>query len=165
MKSQAHLNRNPIRPRRRFRRGATAVEFAVVAPAFIIVIAVCAEFTRMSMMRNLAQNAAYEAARFVMTEGATVADGIDRANEILARVGTAGAEITINGSDGSTDNEGNVTNEIEFDTEVVTCTINIPLNENNIVIPDAVIGDTMIGAQISIRTERYRGYFDAEDVE
>lgn len=146
------------RPRR---RGATAVEFAMVAPVFLIVIAVCAEFARMSMMRNLAQNAAYEAARFVMTEGATVADGIARANEILGRVGTVGADIVIVGRDG----EGNVDNEIVFDTQVVTCTIQIPLKENSLVVPDSVIGDTNINASMSIRTERYRGFFDPDDVD
>ena len=42
------------------RRGATAVEFALVGPALFIVILCCAEFARLSMMRNLANNAAYD---------------------------------------------------------------------------------------------------------
>ena len=145
--------------RRNARRGATAIEFAMMAPAFLLVLFVCAEFTRMSMMRNLAQNAAYEAARFVMTEGATVADGIEVADQILARVGTVGAEVTINGSDG-TDPES----EIDAQTEFVTCRILIALKDNSLIIPESIIGDTEIEASMTVRTERYRGFFDAQTV-
>ena len=67
------------RKQRNVRWGASAVEFAMVAPTFIFVMAVCAEFSRMSILRNTAQNACYEAARLAMTEGATIADGIARA--------------------------------------------------------------------------------------
>jgi len=150
------------RSERRHRGGATAVEFAIVAPVFMIVIAVCVDFSRLSMMRNLSQNAAYEAARFVMAEGATVADGVARANQILARVGTTGANVLITGSDGTSN--GTVTNEITFDTQVINCTITIPLAKNVLVIPSAIIGNTQITSTISIRTERYQGFFDAEQL-
>ena len=141
------------------RRGATAIEFAMMAPAFLVIIGVCAEFTRMSLMRNLAQNAAYQAARFVMTEGATVSDGIEVANEILGRVGTVDAEITINGNDGTDNN-----NDIEQSTEFITCRIRIPLKDNSLIIPESIIGDTEIEASMTVRTERYRGFFDAQTV-
>lgn len=148
----------------RNRRGATAIEFAMVAPAFLIVIAVSAEFARLSMMRNLAQNAAYESARFIMTEGATVADGIEKANSILARLGTVGAVVTINGSDGSVNEDGEVEGEIAFDTQEIVCQIEIMLKDNSIIIPKSVFGDTKILSSMTIRTERYRGYFDSQDL-
>lgn len=151
--------------RRRDRRGATAIEFAMMAPTFLVIIAVCAEFTRMSMMRNLAQNAAYEAARFVMTEGATIADGVEVANSILARVGTVGAQVTINGSDGSPGEDGVVENEIDRNTQQVTCRIRIALKDNSFIIPGSIIGDTEIFAAMTIRTERYRGFFDAAEAD
>ncbi len=153
------------RSRRNRRRGAVALEFAMVAPAFVLVIVVCAEFARLSMMRNLAQNAAYEGARFVMTEGGTIADGIDRANTILSRLGTQGAEITINGFDGSLNELGDVDGEIAFDTEQIQCAITIALSENSVIIPASILGDTTISASMTIRTERYRGYFDADDID
>ena len=76
-----HNQKKHQRNRKRLltRLGTTSVEFAIVAPVFVFVIAVCGEFARLSMMRNLAQNAAYEAARYVMAEGAKVSDGIARA--------------------------------------------------------------------------------------
>ena len=151
--------------RRRNRRGATAIEFAMVAPAFLIVIVVCVEFSRMCIMRNIAQNACYEAARFVMTEGATVADGIQRANEILSRVGGVDAQITINGSDGSLDDNGDVEGELAFDTAMVTARIEIMLKDNAVILPGSMFGDNKISAQMSMQTERYRGFFDAAAVD
>jgi hypothetical protein len=144
------------------RRGVTAVEFACVAPVFIFVIAVCAEFARLSMMRNLAQNAAYEAARFVMAEGGKVNDGIGRAQAILARLGTRGALIKINGSDGSLNSQGQVINEISFETTEVSCDIEIPLAENSTVIPASMLGDKIVVSGMSLRTERYRGFYDGQ---
>lgn len=151
---------NPRKLKRSPHRGATAVEFAMVAPVFVIVIAVCGEFARLSMMRNLAQNAAYEAARFVITEGATVEVGIAHANQILSRVGTANATVTINGSDGVADDDGNVNNQIQFNTQTVRCSITIPLKENSAIIPSYFFGETKIEAAMTLRTERYRGFYD-----
>lgn len=144
------------------RRGVTAVEFACVAPVFIFVIAVCAEFARLSMMRNLAQNAAYEAARYVMAEGAKVNDGIARAQSILARLGTQGAIIKINGSDGSVGSNGQVINEISFTTSEVSCDIEIPLAQNSTVIPASMLGNKIVVSGMSLRTERYRGFYDGQ---
>lgn len=157
---------NPIRNRRRNgRTGATALEFAMVAPAFLIVIAVCIEFARLSMLRNTSHNACYEACRFIMTEGASVADGRETAQAVLDRIGTVEATILINGADGSLDSDGNVIGELDFDTETVEAEIVIPLAENTFVIPGAVLGDRSIRTRMSMRTERYAGFFDAEDAD
>ena len=157
---------NPIRNRRRRRRGiarsgATAVEFAMVAPAFMIVITVCVEFSRMCIMRNVAQNACYEASRFVMTEGGKVQDGIDRAQAVLNRLGNVDATIEINGADGSLDADGNVAGELGFDTEAVTTSISIRMADNAVILPGAMFGENHIRAQMTLRTERYRGFFDS----
>lgn len=149
------------RGRRHNRRGASAIEFAMVAPAFMIVIGVCGEFSRMCIMRNAAQNASYEAARFAMTEGATVADGIERANMILGRLGAVNADISINGSDGSLNEEGDVANEIAFDTPTVQCRIVISLKDNAVILPGSLFGENKITTQTTLRTERYRGFFDS----
>lgn len=160
---------NPIRNRRRRRRnglrrsGATAVEFAMVAPAFLIVITICAEFARLSILRNLSQNACYETCRFILSEGATIADGQTRAQSILDRVGTIDADILINEADGSRDSDGNVIGELQFDNTEVSCEITIRLADNTVILPGAMFGDKTINTQMSMRTERYQGFFDAED--
>ena len=160
---------NPIRTRRRRRRlgrtGATAVEFAMVAPAFLIVIVICVEFARLSILRNSCHNACYETCRFIMAEGATVADGRDKAQEILDRLGNIQATILINGVDGSADENGNVAGELGFDTGSVEARIEIPLAENTVILPGAMFGDSTIRARMSMRTERYAGFFNASDVD
>lgn len=155
---------NTFRNRRkrlgRQRWGATAVEFAVVAPAFVMVMVVCVEFARMSTLRNLSHNAAYEATRFVLAEGATIQDAIDRANTVLGRVGNVQASVLINGSDGSADDDGNVAGQLDFQTQTVTTRIEIKLSENTLVLPGSMFGENTIISQLTMRTERYRGFFD-----
>lgn len=157
MISQKNNTRRRCRRYGRRRAGASAVEFAMVAPTFLFVCAVCGEFARMSIMRNLAQNACYEAARYAMTEGASIDDGIERANEILSRLGRVEATVTVNGNDG-TDTQ----NQIEFDTPMVTVRIEIPLKDNTLIFPESMFGENRITAQMSVRTERYRGFFDSQ---
>ena len=156
---------NPIRNRRRRRRndrtGATAVEFAMVAPTFIVVIVICVEFARLSILRNTAHNACYETCRFIMTEGASVEDGRERAQAVLNRLGTVQASILINGVDGSVDSDGNVIGQLGFDTASVQAEIDIPLSENTFILPGAMFGNRSIQARMSMRTERYAGFFDA----
>ncbi len=139
------------RGRKRNRLGATAVEFAITAPALFLVIFCSAEFARLSMMRNLAQAAAYEACRAVIVEGADNDDAIAQANHILNRLGTRDAVIDIN--DGVA---------IEFDTPEVTITIDIPMASNAFFFPMAY-GDRIITSTMTLRTERYSGFYSDED--
>lgn len=158
---------NPIRNRRRRRRnertGATAVEFAMVAPMFMFIIILCIEFARLSMLRNTAHNACYEACRFVITDGATVADGRDRAQAILNRLGAVQATILINGADGSVNSDGNVIGELDGGTDVVQAEISIPLADNTLVLPGNIFGTRSIQARMSMQTERSAGFFNAAD--
>lgn len=160
---------NPIRNRRRRRRlgrpGATAVEFAMVAPAFLIVIVVCVEFARLSTLRNTCHNACYEACRFIMSEGATVEDGRSKAQSILNRLGNIQATILVNGVDGSVDDEGNVVGELGFETGTVETEIEVRLAENTVILPGSMFGDRAIRARMSMRTERYAGFFNAADAD
>ena len=58
------------------RRGATAVEFALVAQVLFVIVLGAVEFSRLNMIRNLAQDAAYFAARDSMVPGASEAETI-----------------------------------------------------------------------------------------
>lgn len=147
-----HQNRRSNRPRRNQRRGATAVEFAFAAPALFIVIFVCAEFSRMSLMRNLAHNAAYESARAVIVEGADENDAIAVANSVIGRVGARNSRINVN--DGES---------IDFNTDVVTVEVTIPMEDNSFFFGSFYHGRE-IRATVSLNTERYTGYFNADEV-
>ncbi|QEG20858.1 TadE/TadG family type IV pilus assembly protein [Mariniblastus fucicola] len=143
--------------RKRNRKGAAAVEFAVVAPAFLAVTFCCFEFARMSIMRNLAQNAAYEACRFAMMEGATEEDGEAKAADVLSRLGTKGATVTTTYQSIFRD-DGTVLEDRAF----VTTQITVPIGQNSIVFPAAVFGDKAITTQTQLRSERYIGFFETQ---
>ena len=72
------------RGRRTKRRGAAAVEFAVVVPLLILFFFSALEFGRMHMVRHTMQNAAYEAARHGLAPNVSD-DDIRRAAEIVLR--------------------------------------------------------------------------------
>jgi Flp pilus assembly protein TadG len=54
------------------RRGAAAVEFAVVAPVFILLVLGMLEYGRMIMVQQVITNASREGARRAVLDGATV---------------------------------------------------------------------------------------------
>ena len=69
------------------RRGAAAVEFAVTAPILFMLLFGALELGRMNMIRQTANNAAYEAARTCIVPGATNAEGVAAAKAVLASIG------------------------------------------------------------------------------
>ena len=77
------------------RTGATTVEFAIVVPLVFLFFFAAYEFSRMSMVRHTVEMAAYEGARRGIVPGATSEDAVNRANEVLAAIGTRDATITV----------------------------------------------------------------------
>ena len=81
--------------RRNLRRGAAAVEFAFVAPAFFIVVLGVIEFTRAMMVEELLTNAAHEGARAGVLDGAQESDVDNAVNNYLSAAGISGATTTV----------------------------------------------------------------------
>lgn len=133
------------------RRGATAVEFAIVAQVLFACVFAAFEFSRLHVMRNMAQDAAYLTARNSMVPGASDAEAIAHAEDLLALVGTQGAQIIINDD-----------NPIDEDSSEVHVQIRIPMSQNAVLITGFIPQDKMIIANASMRTERYDGYFDPD---
>lgn len=127
--------------RKRNRRGAAAVEFAVVAPIFFVLVIAAFEFGRMNVIRHTADNAAYEAARHAMVPGATAAEAVAKANSILNIVGTRGANIRINPA------------VIDNSVDEITVTIDVPMNQNGWITP-RFTSSSNIRASSRLRTER-----------
>lgn len=137
--------------RKNNRRGATAVEFALVAQVLFLFVFGAYEFSRLHVLRNLAQDAAYFAARDAMVPGATEVEATAYANEILSYMDTEGASILINDGAG-----------ITVDSEWITVQVTIPVAENAIFL-SGLAGDRNIVANASMRSERYDGYFNANN--
>jgi Flp pilus assembly protein TadG len=125
------------------RLGATTVEFALVAPAFFLVIMSMFEFTRLNVLRHTADNAAYEAARVAIVPGATVAQATTEANRLLSIVNARGAQVNFNPA------------TITPETNSVTVTVTIPLDSNGWVVPHFTQGRTLTSSA-TMRTERVR---------
>jgi len=127
--------------RRQRRTGATAVEFALVAPIFFMFIAASFEFSRLNVIRHTADNAAYEAARKAIVPGATSAEAVTKANDTLRVVNTVGAVVTVNPT------------TLGPDTEEVTVTVNVLMDQNGWIIP-RLIGSRTIQSSSTLQTER-----------
>jgi Flp pilus assembly protein TadG len=125
------------------RRGATAVEFAIVSPIFFVLVIAAFEFGRLNVIRHTADNAAYEAARRAMVPGATVAEATTEAQRILRIVGTRGATVNVTPA------------TLGPDVDRVTVTVDVPMNQNGWITP-RFTRSTNIRATSTLRTERAR---------
>lgn len=110
----------PCEPARRGheRRGALTVEFALCVPIVFTVFFGCMEVSRMNMIRNTQNNAAFEAARTICVPGGTVATGKSTATTLMNAVGVTNATITV------------TPNPITSLTTNVTVAISTPLTAN-----------------------------------
>ena len=144
----------PRRQTNRSRRGAAVVEFAVVATVFFVTVSTCMEFARFNMIQHLAEDAAYEAARMCMVQGAVSQEGIDEANRILGSLGVSSVDVTVTPSV-----EGTTQSEINDDTTQVRVDISIPMNENAFFVPKFLEGFD-IESTTTLTFESYNGYYD-----
>lgn len=125
-------------------RGATVVEFAIVAPLFFLLLFAAMEFAIAGTIRSTANNAAYEAARLIVVPGATNQEGVDEATRIMSIVGVNNLTV-------------NVTPPvIDKDTSEVTVDIAIPYNQNAYFMP-WFMGNVTIQSTYTLNTERSDG--------
>ena len=129
--------------RRTERSGATAVEFAIVAPIFFMLVLTSLEFGRLNIIRHTADQAAYEAARNAMVPGATADEARQHADRMLRIVGARGAQIDIQPA------------VLGPEVNEITVTIEVPLNQNGWVSPRFTRNKTM-RAMSRLKTERPR---------
>ena len=135
-------SRQPIASRRE-RRGAAAVEFAIVAPVFFLLTIAAFEFGRLNVMRHTADNAAYEAARHAMVPGATADEAVAKATQLLNIVGTRGARVTVNPP------------VLGPNVDEVNVTIEVPMGQNGWITP-RMTRSTTIRATSTLAAERVR---------
>ncbi|MGB0599769.1 MAG: TadE/TadG family type IV pilus assembly protein [Rubripirellula sp.] len=127
------------------RAGASIVEFAFVANLLILMILTCMEFARMNMVRNLAQDAAYFAARQAMVPGATTQDAIDEASRIMDSLTTGGYTVDVT--------------SVDADAEDIRVTVSVDLTEVALFAP-YFLPNTDITTVAHLRTERYDGFYE-----
>ena len=136
--------------RREQRTGATVTEFAIMAPIFFLLIAASVEFSRLNVIRHTADNAAYEAARHIMVPGANASEAVDMAEKLLNVAGAKGSVISID------------PRTLTPDTEKVTVSVDIPLDQNGWIAP-RFTGARTIHSESTLRTERTGQNADDDD--
>jgi hypothetical protein len=100
----------------KLRKGSHSVEFAIVLPIMLLLFLSGIEFARMNLLRHLAENASYEAARHVIVPGATVEEAEAKANAILSVMGVTGASLTVS-PDPVLETTGTVSVKVTFPAE------------------------------------------------
>ncbi len=121
--------------RRNHRRGAVTVEKAVAAPVLFLFVFASVEFSRVNMIRNTIENAAYEGARRGVLPGATAANCAAVTQGLLDIIGVADSTITV----------GPLV--ILADTKEVTVTVEVPMTmANGYITPTYYLGTTLRSA-------------------
>ena len=81
--------------RKRHRRGATVVEFALTAPLLFLLVMAAIELGRINMILHTTDHAAYEAARAGIVPGADSESIEARAFQVLSTTGVRNAVVTV----------------------------------------------------------------------
>ncbi len=109
---------------RKDRRGAAAVEFAIIAPLFFLLILGMVEIGRAVMVQQIITNASREGARLAVLPGENNANVINRVNDILNDSGISGATTVILTEDDSSLNIQDVAYG-----DVVKVKVTVPFSE------------------------------------
>ena len=81
------------------RRGTALVEFAVIAPLFVLLVMGIIEFGRAMMVKQILTNAAREGARRAIVESATESEVKDVVKQYLTGASVSGALVSVTPAD------------------------------------------------------------------
>ncbi len=125
------------------RRAASAVEFAIVAPVFFLVILGMIEFGRMMMVQQVITNGAREGARIAVLDSATTKKVTDKVNDYLGAGGVTGAKVTL--SPDPPTNAG-------FN-QPVSVSVTVPFDANSWLPAPFLLGGRVLQAEAVMRRE------------
>jgi len=83
------------RRKTRYRAGMHTVEMAITLPLLLLLLFGFYELARANLMRNLAQNAAYEATRTLIVAGAHADEAEQVASDLLQMFGISAPQVTV----------------------------------------------------------------------
>lgn len=135
------------RPRRSSRaaarRGVAAVEFAIVAPLFLIFLLGTIEYGRMLVVQQIVNEAAREGVRAAVCTGAQTSDAVTAANDRLAASSISGATVTVNPNPLSSAANG----------DPVSVTVEVPFSAVSWLHSSSALDATMLSATCTMRSE------------
>jgi Flp pilus assembly protein TadG len=133
----------PCQSYRKKRRGAAAVEFAVVAPIFLLLVFGMIEYGRMVMVQQVLTNASREGARCAVLDGSTHQQVVDTITAYLTSGSIQGANITVNPTNPEDAAFG----------DPVTVTVDIGFSEVSWLPSPMYLGGTTLSATTVMRRE------------
>jgi Flp pilus assembly protein TadG len=133
----------PCRLYRRNRRATAAVEFAVVAPVFLLLVFGMIEYGRMVMVEQIITNASREGARAAVLDGATTSSVQTAVTSYLSSGSITGATITVAPNPPSTAQYG----------DPVTVTVSIPFSQVSWLPSPMYLGATTLTQATAMRRE------------
>jgi len=142
--SRSHAPPKTRRAARRRRRGATVVEFAIVAPLLFLFIFAMIEFGRMVMVEQILTNGAREGARRGILEQSTAAEVETLVSDYLTESSISGATVTVS--------PGNF-HQVGFG-DPVTVSVSVPYSQVSWLPTPRFLGGTNLTAQSVMRGER-----------
>jgi len=126
--------------KRRLRRGAAMVEFAMMVPIVFTLAFAAIEFARVLMIRHSVDNAVYESARLAMIPGSSSAEAKGESERLLRVVGVTDFLIEI------------VPAVLEKESPEVTVRITVPLDANSY-LPQQFFAGRAIRRELTLRRE------------
>jgi Flp pilus assembly protein TadG len=133
----------PCRLFRRKRRATAAVEFAVVAPVFLLLVFGMIEYGRMVMVEQIITNASREGARAAVLDGATTANVQEAVNSYLASGSITGATVTVSPNPPTSAEYG----------DPVTVTVSVPFSQVSWLPSPMYLGATTLTQATVMRRE------------
>lgn len=125
------------------RLGVVTVEMAICLPLLLTFILIMMEFSRIYMLRQSVNEAAYQAARAIKVPGATASEATPAAETILNAVGAQNYTVQVSPA------------TITAGTEYVSVTVNVPFSGNSWASPIFFQNGQLSGVA-NLKTERFR---------
>jgi Flp pilus assembly protein TadG len=140
--SPSAVEKRPFNHRNK-RRGAAAVEFAIVAPIFVLLVFGMIEYGRMVMVQQVITNASREGARRAVLDGVTATDVQTTVNTYLTNGTVSGATVTLNPTNPASATAG----------QPVTVTVSVPYTAVSWLPSPFFLGSTTMTAASTMRRE------------
>lgn len=132
-----------VKSHRASRRGAAAVEFALVAPIFFVFVFGLIEFGRLVMVQQILTNAAREGCRVAILTTATTTSVKNTVTNYLTSAGISGATPTVSPDPPSSATSG----------QSVTVTVTVPFSSVSWLPTPQWLGGKTLTAVSVMRTE------------
>ncbi|MDA7950941.1 MAG: pilus assembly protein [Pirellulaceae bacterium] len=128
------------------RHGAAVVEFAVVAPLFIMLVFGMIEYGRMAMVQQVLTNASRVGARRAVIDGATSSEIQTAVNDYLSSAKISGATITVSPNDPSSASYG----------DPISVSVSVDFSQVSWLPSPMYLGGTQLEGQAIMRSEIIR---------